>query len=160
MWPFRTKTNPEAGEDLAKKLYHNVVGGWESDSQVKVFRSRLPDAVQPAFADKYLIYCEANVLRVLITQQTQGRNLLHAFERVLFGTEQSKASEDKLAAVKVAMLDLNKLVSEKKEMSWSRQWLLEIGHDETNPAQLFLLAHLFGTKHLRQLVTDLNKITR
>jgi hypothetical protein len=35
MWPFRTKTNPEASEGLAKELYHNVVGGWESDSQVK-----------------------------------------------------------------------------------------------------------------------------
>ena len=158
MWPFRTKTNPAASHDLAKQLYQAAVKDWESDSLVKRFRSRLPDRAQAAFAAKYLIYCEANVLRVLLTQQTQGRNLLNSFERILFGTEQSKASEEKLAAIRVAMLDLNKLVSEKKELSWSRQWLLEIGHDETNPEQLLLLGTLFGTKHLCELVTDLNKI--
>ena len=107
-------------EELARRLYRTVVAEWVSDSLVKTIRSHLPDHVQAAFADQYLLYTEANVLRVLITQQEQGRNLLHAFERVLFGADQSKVPMDKISAIRLAMVDLDKLFfsEENKKLSW------------------------------------------
>jgi len=64
-----------------------------------------------------------------------------SFERLVFQQPKKKAAI--LAEVKATMYDINRLLEEKKAMSWSRTWLDAVGVEETNPATLALL-HFSG----------------
>ena len=57
------------------------------------------------------------------------------------------------------MKSLDELFTQKKEFTWSRKWLLDIGYDETNAVALMRFALFVGndTKMLRELVPKLIK---
>src|SRR5262249_18255910 len=120
----------------------------------------LPPSVREPFASKIPLYSEASALRVLPTEQQNNarlEGLVAEFEKLILPPSPTVEGMTKLEAVKSAMSDLNRLFSEKKELSWARAWFTGIGHNETNPETLMVFVQLLGTntKGLRQLTADI-----
>jgi len=93
----------------------------------------LPKDKSDLFYSKIYLYCEAAVLRVLLTEEHQNRNykeLVKEFEKLIFPPP-LHGGMTKLEAIKAAMKSHDQLFADKKEFSWARSWLKGIGHDET-----------------------------
>lgn len=121
----------------------------------------LPPNLRDPFASKIRLYCEASVLRVLLTEQQNDlrfEGLVAEFEKLIFPSDPTFDGMTKLEAVKSIMRDLEQLISENKKLSWARSWFAGIGREETNPATLALLVHLLGIeiKSLRDLIHEIN----
>jgi hypothetical protein len=110
------------------------------------------------------LYCEAGVLRVLLTQNEQDSNyndLVQEFEKLIFPHGPTSEGMTKLKAVKSAMIDLDRLIVEKNgELSWALNWFAGIGHDETNPATLVMLVRLIAlnTESLRDCIREIGPL--
>jgi hypothetical protein len=120
----------------------------------------LPASLRDRFASKIRLYCEASVLRVLLAEQQNNprfESLVVEFEKLIFPPTPTSEGMTKLEDTKQAMLNLDRLVSEKKEFSWARNWFVGIGHDETNPGVLMMFVQLLAldTKSLRELMYDI-----
>jgi hypothetical protein len=98
----------------------------------------LPLNVRDRFASKIRLYCEASVLRVLLTEQQNNprfEGLVAEFEKLIFPSAPTFDGTTKLEAMKSIMRDLDRLIfEERKEFSWAQSWFAGIGHKETNPA--------------------------
>src|SRR5262249_527688 len=121
----------------------------------------LPPNVQRPFENKIRLYCESSVLRILLMKQQVNprfENLVKEFERLIFPPTPTPEGMTKPEAVKSAMLALHRLPSERKELSWARTWLADIGHNETNPATLALLVTLMTMDMgaLRELLDEIS----
>jgi hypothetical protein len=167
MWPFKPKSNAAV---LAEKLYRNCVVEETNNTalRLKDLHLTLSEDQKKSFISKHTLYREAAVLRVLLTERvrdhaTQSKHLedlLQAFEKLIFGSKPSAWAANKLVAIKSAMKSLDELFTQNKEPTWSRNWLLDIGYDETNFVALAGFALFVGndTKMLRELVRELIQI--
>ena len=154
------KATVSSASRLAAQLYQFGV-----DDALKGFidgffhekRRFIPANRQTMSALKLRIYCEADVLRVLLTEAENDPRyleLVRAFEKLIFSPAQTPETMAKLEAVKSAMVNIDRLIFEGKQFSWARSWFAGIGQNETNPATLSLLVELMAlnTKSLRELV--------
>jgi hypothetical protein len=160
---FVVNGTPRPAAYVAAQIYKV----WVQDSAkkfVEVFldgKTRfIPANLRGPFVLKTHLYCEASVLRVLLTEMQSNpkfETLVVEFERLIFPLTQTSEGMEKLEAIKSAMKNLDRLIFEKKELSWARSWFADIGHDETNPATLHLLVQLLAldTKSLRGLIRDI-----
>ena len=154
---------PRPAAYVASQIY-NI---WVKDSAkqfVKTFfdgeTPRIPANLRGPFALRTHLCCEASVLRVLLTEKQNNprfESLVVQFEKLVFPLNPTSEGMTKLEAIKSAMLNLDRLFSEKKEFSWARSWFRGIGHDETNSATLMLLVQLLASdiKLLRILMCDI-----
>ena len=138
---------------------------WVKNSAIEFFKPEdmriyLPHDKKSLFFSKIYLLCEASALRViLIERQNKSayEELFKEFERLIFPAEPTPEAMRKLEAIKSAMLQLDEFFTEKRELSWCRGWLKEIGHDETNPETLVIFAQLIGSnvKSLRQYLEEM-----
>jgi hypothetical protein len=115
---------------------------------------------QDRFVIKIRLYCEAAALRVLLTEKQNNdrySDLVEEFEKWIFPRTGTAEGIAKLAAIKSAMKDIDRLIFDTKQLSWARNWFAGIGCDETNPVTLALLVHLMGldTKSFRELIHEI-----
>jgi hypothetical protein len=104
-------------------------------------RLHIPEDKRELFFRKISFYCEAAVLRVLLTERaTDGRyeELVQEWEKLIFLSQPSDQVAEKVEAIKAVMIELGELFTEEKPFSWCRRWWEDVGHDETNPALLAL----------------------
>ncbi len=136
---------------------------WVRDASTEFFNPNelhIPAKYHRCFAEKIFLYCEASALRVLLTEKqrdTWYEELVREFENLLFGVVPTAEAAAKLSEIKSAMGDLDKLIHGEARLSWCRQWLKTIGHDETNPGALGTLAQLLAlnTNSLRDAIRDI-----
>jgi hypothetical protein len=150
---------PQSASYVARQIYLVSVEDAPKET-LKHFRSRIPDDKHDLFLWKLYLYCEAAALRILLTENEKDPRydeLVREFEKLVFPCGASQEGASKLEAIKFAMKELDRLFSEKKELSWSRRWFNEIGHDETNPAALsmFALFIMEDTTSLRELIHEI-----
>ncbi|HEV2955616.1 MAG TPA: hypothetical protein VGX95_05830 [Xanthobacteraceae bacterium] len=163
MWPFKSKSSPDvSASHVAEKLYLVAVNGETETLMLKLKNLHLDFSKdkEQLFLAKYIIFCEAAVLRVLLTEKQKNEALIRAFERLVFGSTPTDWAAVKVETIKSAMKSLDELFTQQKELTWSRNWLLDIGYDETNPATLTALALLIGnnTRALREFVPKFSQV--
>jgi hypothetical protein len=156
---FNVGGTPRSASHVAQQLYMNFVVDAARDF-FKPSDIRLPEERWPLFHSRIFLYCEAAVLRVLLTEEQRNKaykELVKEFEKFVFREDPSEGGMIKLEAIKAAMKAHDQLFTEKKEFSWARSWLKGIGHDETNPATLVLFVQLIGlnTRTVRELVHEI-----
>ncbi len=105
------------------------------------------------FLDKMQLYSDAAALRVLVTTKNKDKRyepLLWEFEEYLFPSDEG---QKRLAALKSAMDEIQTL-SNDPEITWARDWLLQLGLDESDPATLVAFIQIFAeaTRGLRKLL--------
>ena len=110
------------------------------------------------FLDRMQLYSEAATLRVLIkTKDSDERYepLLSEFEKYLFPREPTDEGQKKLDALRFAMADIQTHRTN-PQLTWAHDWLLRLGHDETNPAALMAFIQMFAeeTQRLRKLLKE------
>jgi len=106
----------------------------------------ISEATIPDFRAKVKLYREAMILMQLGSEsesQTKFKEVLVAYERLIFDSVPSPRSLEKLNALKKAMSNLDRLLhpeGQSQEFTWAREWLREVGHEEYNPARLTLFS--------------------
>ena len=75
------------------------------------------------------------------------KQVLQAYEALLFGSAPTPAGREKVDAVKAAMGDLQSLFTDGNP-SWGFAWFEAIGHTECNPVRLHLFATLLMDTHI------------
>jgi len=143
-------------EDFAKKIYIDFV---KDEPKEILFRlgkfvgTKISPDNRAEFDVKFLakmhLYCEASALRILLTAnepEKRYEQLLQEFEKIIFPDPPNSEGIKKLIAIKAAMSELQKMIDAPryKQFSWARNWLLEIGCDETSSESLFLFGALFA----------------
>jgi hypothetical protein len=118
---------------------------------------------EAAFVPKMYLY-EAASLRILIGAKERDiryEPLLLEFEKFVFpkfllALGDGDAGRRKVDAVKGAMVKIQKHM-ENPHLTWVRDWFLEIGHDETNPATLMMFVMFLSThsNNFRKFVQDI-----
>jgi len=89
-------------------------------------------------------YRQAALLRVVIIQELSNSKfavLKNHLETIIFRASSQEEGMQIVREMKLAMLSLDELNELVKPMSWSRNWLKDIGIDESNPVPL----QLFGS---------------
>jgi hypothetical protein len=81
--------------------------------------------------------------------------LLSEFEKFLFPPEPTDEGQKKLDALRFAMADIQ-THSTNPQLTWAHDWLLQLGHDETNPSALMAFVQMFAeeTQRLRKLLKE------
>jgi hypothetical protein len=128
----------------------------------KFIEAEIPTDRRPQFEANFLekirLYSEAAALRVLITTKNNDKRyepVLWEFEEYLFPKEPTDEGQKKLDALTSAMGDIQTL-SINPQLTWARDWFLELGHDEANPDTLMMFIQMFsvGTRGLRKLLNE------
>jgi hypothetical protein len=159
MYTFNVDGVTTSASDVARQIH--VV--WVRDAANEFFNPKdlhLPEDKTNRFFQKIYLHCEAAVLRVLLTETQNNvryEELLREFESLIFPPKQTAEGVAKLETLKSAMKEINALFTERKELSWCRNWFQSIGHDETNPATLYTFARLIGlnTNSLRKMLSEI-----
>jgi hypothetical protein len=143
--PFATEPNDiRTADAIAGSLFQIMVQEEAESAPTKHFD--LPEALWCEYGGKLRLYLEATVLMFLLSQAEKGRKyeeVLQAFEGRIFPRTPCLEGVAKLTAVKNAMKQISELlqpVGAPKELSWSKAWLADIGHEEHNPVALMLFA--------------------
>ncbi len=135
---------PDTPETIAKSLHEVVVEERSEDDLPQQFG--IPEVAISEFRAKVRLYREAIILMLLLSEsesQAKFKEVLVAYEKMIFGSIPSPMSLQKLNAVKSAMSNLNAFLNPEgkpKEFTWAREWLHEVGHDVFNPVTLSLFA--------------------
>lgn len=138
---------PIASDELAQNLYEEFV---KEDGDEDASQFEIPGSILPAFRAKMTLYREAVILMVLILQSKKDRvfqGVLSAYEEIIFGPAPTVAALEHLEAVKRAMGDLDKLFRAQTELTWSSDWLKDIGHTDHNPARTLQFAVFWMTQY-------------
>jgi hypothetical protein len=123
----------------------------------------IPQALVSPFRAKVTLYREAVILMVLLSESRKRsayREVLCAYEELVLGPKATRAGLEKLEALKVAMADLGRLIhpqGQKMELTWSSEWLKDIGHIDYNPARTALFAVLW-TSQYRAVIEAVKKL--
>jgi hypothetical protein len=154
---------PRPASYVAAQIHHVWV---ESSAKelVEAWKTRLPADLRGPFADKVRLYCEASVLRVLLSEKQSNpkfEGLVVEFEKLIFPPAPTSEGMTKLEVIKEAMMNLHRLIFEKEKFSWARSWFAGVGHDETNPETLRMFLELLAVdlKLLRELIRDIGPPT-
>lgn len=147
-------------EAVAAELYRGSVLEKANSVKPADLHLDISENQSSLFFDKYFLYCEAAALRVLLTEKGTDKSLVREFEKLVFGANPTDEAANKLVSMKSAMKDLDQLFCQKKNLNWARNWLLDIGYDETNPITLFLFGYDWKsyTKMLCDLMPELVEI--
>jgi hypothetical protein len=110
------------------------------------------------FLDRMQLYSEAATLRVLIKTKDNDKRyepLLWEFENLLFPPKPTDEAQRKLDGLRLAMVDIH-AHSTNPQLAWAHDWLLQLGHDETNPATLTAFIQMFAEEiqRLRKLLKE------
>lgn len=131
-------------ETIARSLHEVLVEECAEDDMPQQFG--IPEAAIPEFRAKVRLYREAMILMQLgfeSESQIKFKEVLVAYEKLIFDPVPSPRSLQKLNALKKAMSNLNRLLhpeGQPQEFTWAKGWLHEVGHDEYNPAKLALFS--------------------
>lgn len=131
-------------ETIARSLHEVLVEKCADDDMPQQFG--IPEPAISEFRAKVRLYREAMILMQLVSEsesQTKFKEVLVAYEKLIFDLVPSPTSLQKLNALKKAMSNLDKLLHpevQPQEFTWAREWLHEVGHDEYNPAKLTLFS--------------------
>jgi len=156
---FRKRKHGVEASELAQSLLDEFIRKIVAD--VKDLQLDAP--TRERYEAKTRLYQFAAVLIALIREERTNTRFLAVrdhLERCIFPPSLDQG-KDLLTEVRAAMRDLGHLLDpgeerRRKEMSWARAWLQEIGVDETNPATLALFAihwmeyFIMVTKSLRE----------
>jgi len=132
------------------------------DRMWKFVEPNIPTDRRAPFEAKFLermqLYSEAATLRVLIKTKDNDKRyepILLEFENYLFPPEPTDEAQRKLDALRSAMADIQ-THSTNPQLAWAHDWLLQLGHDETNPAALMAFIQMFAaeTQRLRKLLKE------
>ena len=141
---------------LADQLYQILVEEFAAP-QAAPEKYHLPAEVHERFRQKLFLYKEANVLLALWVWAKEDPALfeqpLQEYERILFPqSPETPAGAARLRAVRDAGADLEELFQltrqERGQLSWSKKWFADIGHDETNPITLVQLFTFLLNLHI------------
>lgn len=130
--------------ELAQSLHEVFVQEQSNDDGPTPFE--IPQALVSPFRAKVTLYREAVILMVLLSESRKRsayREVLSAYEELVLGPKATPAGLEKLEALKVAMADLGRLIhpqGQKMELTWSSEWLKDIGHIDYNPARTTVFA--------------------
>jgi hypothetical protein len=110
------------------------------------------------FLERMQLYSEAATLRVLIKTKDNDERyepVLWEFEKYLFPPEFTDEGQKKLDALRSVMADIQ-THSTNPQLSWAHDCLLQLGHDESNPATLMAFIQMFAaeTQRLRKLLKE------
>jgi len=139
---FREKKPTPRG--FAEDLHKILVEDRFNDDLAQTFEIP-PERVQ-AFRERVARYRQAVILMRLLTEahnRKGAEEVLRAYEAIVFGARPTTIGIRNVEALKVAMVDLNRLVDPEgkpREFDWARAWFAEIGQDSYNPVTNFLLA--------------------
>jgi hypothetical protein len=131
-------------EEIAKSLFQIMVQDMAESTPPSQFG--VPDSLRQEFHEKIQLYCEANVLLLLLSQAEKGKKyeqVLRAFEGRILPSRPSHYGATKLEVLKKAMKQISEVAQpqgEAKPLSWGMDWFADIGHEEVNPATLTLFA--------------------
>lgn len=134
----------DTSEYIAQSLHDALVEECAEDDMPQQFG--IPEAGIAEFRAKVKLYREAMILMQLSSEsesQTKFKEVLVAFEKLIFDPVPSPRSLEKLNALKKAMSNLDRLLhpeGHSQEFTWAKEWLHEVGHDEYNPAKLTLFS--------------------
>ena len=138
-----TSKHRVAPAELADALLSEFVASTPTIAGKKL---TLDEITRPRFDKKALICGIASVLLALAREE-EGNPRFTAvraeLERRIFPVKPTRSGIVILDDVKRAMNDLSALLfpnGQPQEISWARNWLLDIGVDESNPVTLALLA--------------------
>jgi hypothetical protein len=144
--PFVTEPNDgDTVDTIAGSLFQIMVQEEAACAPNK--QIDLPNALWSKYSDKRRLYLEATVLMFLLSQAQNGKKyeaVVQAFEKRIFPGTPSSDGLTKLEVVKHAMKRISELLQPDEgklaALSWSRTWLMGIGHEEHNPVTLTLFA--------------------
>lgn len=137
---FRRR-NQLSGQQMARILHEILV--LEPYPPLDAHHFNVPEAAMERYLERVLLYREALVLLLLVERgpTSPAHPTLVKYEQILFGGLRLGPAADRAMSVKRAMNDLADLLirpGERRELSWGRRWIAEIGYDETDPATLVL----------------------
>ncbi len=133
-WFTRKRRLKVSAIKLAELLHQIFVE--ESEQNVDPNSYNVPEAHFDKFRTKIFLYRSALVLTALVKKSSEDsifQPTLAEYEHIL-GLPDAKKWDD----VRAAMSDLAVILTptENPNLTWSRNWLMDIGHDETNPITL------------------------
>lgn len=151
---WKRKHKVEARE-LAESLFDEYIRKIVVDA-AKNFR--LDAAMIAPFEAKTKLYQMATVLMALKGEERRNPRFLSVTQHLESKVFPSSFEEGAavLAEIRTAMRDLNDLLApsgQRREMSWARAWLQDIGVDETNPVRLALFATHWADYHIMVVKT-------
>jgi hypothetical protein len=112
------------------------------------------------YETKAKLYRIAIILLALVSEEQKNpkfSSVRNNFESKVFPPSIEQEGVQLLTEVKTAMRDFSDLLTERRELSWARAWLQDIGLDEANPAALAMLGlhwmdyYIMVVKTLREL---------
>jgi hypothetical protein len=145
-WKRKHKVAPA---ELAEALLNEFIRGATGDPMKHL---ALDPLAAGRFREKSDRYKLGSVLLALAREEQKDPRfsaVREELERHAFPSTPEEGAA--LAGIKSAMHDLSALLfpdSQRREMSWARNWLLDIGIDETNPATLTLIATYWLDYHI------------
>lgn len=145
-WVWYRGKQPIAADELAQNLYEAFVQ--EVNVREQVSRFEIPERLVSRFCTKLTLYHEAVILMALISRAKDNPaflGVLAAYEEIVVGPAPTPGALEKLEALRHAMADLQGLLHDGAELTWSSEWLAEIGHVDHNPARTMLFAMLWTT---------------
>jgi hypothetical protein len=104
----------------------------------------IPADKESVFVSKVDFYKQAALLRVVIIHErsnSKSAKVRKQLESILFRASSQEEGMIIVKEMKLAMLSLEELHESVKPMSWSMNWLADIGINESNPVTL----QFFGT---------------
>ena len=99
------------------------------------------------FLSKARLYFDTMALWAILNAKRKDQRydcLLAEFEKLVMPPEPTSAGLRRLADIKDAMADIEQqIIKNAKVLPWCRNWLLDIGLNETNPYTLMMLVQIF-----------------
>ena len=155
---FKVGEDRHTAEYVAKQIHLLWVEGNSREDFAKL-QEKLPFKHHKSFADRCRLYCEATALLVVLEfreKDERYEELLTELERTIFPPKMNKEAVEKLALIKEAIVDLDHLLSDSKELTWAMEWFHKMGCDQVSPPRLtFLSATLkMNASSLIKMLTD------
>ena len=143
-WFTRHRKSESVHDTIAAELFELYVEKQAQGTDPKTYG--IPRTIRPDFRAKLQLYREALVLLALsLEAQDDPRfeDALKSYEKFILPGTPTPEGLEKLERLKAAMRDLGSLISggdKKRQLSWAKDWLNSIGHEEWNPVTLILFA--------------------
>jgi hypothetical protein len=149
-------------DEMARALLDEFIFNDALDTQLDI---SLDEDTTDSYQTKMWLYRLALVLLVLMTEEQRNVNFAkvrESLEKLIFTMPQEKGS-DFLVELKRAMQALNDLLfsnESPRQMSWAREWLKEIGVEDSNPVRLSLFAGVWMDSYIMVVNTlrELNPV--
>jgi hypothetical protein len=138
---FGKKKQEIKAAELVKVLLEEI---FKDQHTPRTEHLNIPADKEDVFAAKVDFYKQAALLRVVIIHEqsnAKSAKVRKQLESILFRASTQEEGAVVVKEMKQAMLSLDELHDSVKPMSWSMNWLADIGINESNPVTL----QFFGT---------------